>query len=91
MSKIEEIMRTGNKGGLKLLVPLFHKIFGMMFAEMQKNKIDPSWYKDTLGALLAAAAFMIYRDPVKDFTKYTDIVDKEYEDFADDFDNMPSA
>ena len=38
--------------------------------------------EDAFGSLLAAWAFEVYENPKKDFTKYTEIVDDNYEVFA---------
>ena len=90
ISKLAKIMDS-NEGSLKILIPLFHRVFGMMFAEMEKNGVDSEWYRDTLGSLLAAASFMVYKDPAKDFARYANMVDDEYDEFAKEFDKMPSA
>ena len=79
---LEEVMKEENGSGMKILVPIVHKLIGMMFSEMKKKGIDISFYEDALGSLLAAWAFEVYDNPKKDFTKYTKIVDDNYEIFA---------
>ena len=79
---LEEVMKEENGSGMKILLPLFHKIIGMLFGEAKKKGINIDFYEDAFGSLLAAWAFEVYDNPKKDFTKYTEIVDDNYEVFA---------
>ena len=78
---LDEVMKKEN--GMKILIPLFHRIIGMMFNEMKKKDINIDWYEETIGWLLAACSFEVYESPEKDFKKYTKIVDDNYKNFED--------
>jgi len=82
--ELGKILKSG-KGGLYVLLPLFHRVFGIMFSEMEEKGIKTEWYKEILGSLLAFSCMEVYDDPKKEFNEYLEMIDKEYHKFAEKF------
>tara|TARA_R100001082_G_C4307018_1_gene135015 strand:+ start:278 stop:547 length:270 start_codon:yes stop_codon:yes gene_type:complete len=77
--------------GIKYILPLLHRLIGMMFWKMESKGMDVEWYKDTVGALLAHGCISIYKNPKKDWERYLKMVEDEYDSFAEEFNDMPEA
>ena len=70
---------------LKELIPLFHRLFKMMFDEMRKSGVDDEqikWYADAIATLLSSAIIEIYEDK-KEFEKYMNKAEADYNKFED--------
>ena len=73
MKTIKEAL-DANGSGIKILIPLLHKIMGAMFNEMEEGGIETEWYRDTFASLLTFLAYEAYDDPKKGFEKYSKIL-----------------
>jgi len=68
---------------IKKMLPLFHKIFGMMFAEMRSSGMTDKqvdWYVDTLATLLSISVMDVY-DSKAEFDKLFNDIEKDYSKF----------
>jgi hypothetical protein len=83
MKTIKEAL-DANGSGIKILIPLLHKIMGAMFNEMEEGGIKTEWYRDTFASLLTFLAYEAYDNPKKDFEKYVEIVNNDYKIFEKD-------
>ena len=71
---------------IKKMLPLFHKIFGMMFAEMRASGMEHKqveWYVDTLATLLSISIIDVY-DNKDEFNKCLNDIEEEYSKFEND-------
>jgi len=71
---------------IKKMLPLFHKIFGMMFAEMRASGMEHKqveWYVDTLATLLSISIIDVY-DNKDEFNKCLNDIEEEYGKFEND-------
>ena len=84
MKTMKEALDASGGSGIKILIPLLHKIMGAMFNEMEEGGIKTEWYRDTFANLLTFLAYEAYDDPKKGFEKYSEIVDNEYKNFEKD-------
>jgi hypothetical protein len=70
---------------LKELIPIFHKIFQMLFAEMRNSGVGNKkvkWYADSIATLLSFTIVLIYEDK-EEFDKYVNELDYQYDSKKD--------
>ena len=68
---------------IKKMLPLFHKLFGMMFAEMRASGMTDKqidWYVDTLATLLSISIMDVYENKAE-FDKLFNDIEKDYSKF----------
>jgi hypothetical protein len=71
---------------IKKMLPLFHKIFGMMFAEMRASGMEHKqveWYVDTLATLLSISIMDVYENKAE-FDKLCNDIEKDYSKFENE-------
>ena len=68
---------------IKKMLPLFHKLFGMLFADMKKSDMDDKqidWYIDTLASLMSILIIDVYEDK-SEFDKLFNNLEDDYSKF----------
>tara|TARA_R100000008_G_C3449843_1_gene98772 strand:+ start:43 stop:288 length:246 start_codon:yes stop_codon:yes gene_type:complete len=68
---------------IKKMLPLFHKLFGMMFAEMRASGMTDKqvdWYVDTLATLMSISIMDVYESKAE-FDKLFNDIEKDYSKF----------
>ena len=68
------------------MLPLFHKLFGMMFADMKRSGMkdkEVEWYIDVLSTLLSISIVDVY-DSKSEFEKCLNDIEEDYSKFEND-------
>ena len=71
---------------IKKMIPLFHKLFGMMFADMKRSGMkdkEVEWYIDVLSTLLSISIVDVY-DSKSEFEKCLNDIEEDYSKFEND-------
>tara|TARA_Y100000401_G_C8169589_1_gene148478 strand:+ start:41 stop:286 length:246 start_codon:yes stop_codon:yes gene_type:complete len=68
---------------IKKMLPLFHKLFGMLFADMKKSGMNDKqvdWYIDTLATLMSISIMDVYESKAE-FEKLFNDLEDDYSKF----------